>query len=55
MLAITKSDLLDQELIQEIKKELPAGIKTVFISSISQMGIVELKDKLWKMIQDGMD
>ena len=55
MLAITKSDLLDQELTQEIKKELPADIKTVFISSISQIGIVELKDMLWKMIHDGMD
>ena len=55
MLAITKSDLLDQELTQEIKKELPADIKTVFISSISQTGIVELKDMLWKMIHDGMD
>ena len=55
MLAITKSDLLDQELTQEIKKELPADIKTVFISSISQIGIVELKDMIWKMIHDGMD
>lgn len=55
MLAITKCDLLDKELRQEIKKELPAGIKTVFISSISQIGIVELKDMIWKMIHDGMD
>ena len=55
MLAITKFDLLDQELTQEIKKELPADIKTVFISSISQIGIVELKDMIWKMIHDGMD
>ena len=55
MLAITKCDLLDEELRQEIKKELPAGIKTVFISSISQIGIVELKDMIWKMIHDGMD
>jgi len=55
MLAITKCDLLDEELRQEIKKELPTGIKTVFISSISQIGIVELKDMIWKMIHDGMD
>ena len=55
MLAITKCDLLDEELRQEIKKELPAGIKTIFISSISQIGIVELKDMIWKMIHDGMD
>jgi len=55
MLAITKCDLLDEELRQEIKKELPAGIKTAFISSISQIGIIELKDMIWKMIHDGMD
>jgi GTP-binding protein len=55
MLAITKCDLLDEELTQEIKKELPADIKTIFISSISQIGIVELKDMIWKMIHDGMD
>jgi GTP-binding protein len=55
MLAITKCDLLDEELTQEIKKELPTVIKTIFISSISQIGIVELKDMIWKMIHDGMD
>jgi GTP-binding protein len=55
LLAITKCDLLDEELTKEIKKELPAGIKTVFISSISKIGIVELKDMIWKMIHDGMD
>ena len=55
MLAITKCDLLDQELTNEIKKELPTDIKTVFISSVSQIGIVELKDRIWKMIHDGMD
>ena len=55
MLDITKCDLLDEELTQEIKKELPADIKTIFISSISQIGIVELKDMIWKMIHDGMD
>ena len=55
MLAITKCDLLDEELTLEIKKELPTDIKTIFISSISQIGIVELKDMIWKMIHDGMD
>ncbi|MDG1158063.1 MAG: GTPase ObgE [Flavobacteriales bacterium] len=55
LLAITKCDLLDEELTLEIKQELPADIKTVFISSISQKGIIELKDMIWKMIHDGMD
>lgn len=49
MLAVTKSDLLDQELMQEIRQELPP-IKTVFISSISHTGLTELKDELWKLL-----
>lgn len=50
VLAITKSDMLDEELMNEIKKELPQDVETVFISSVSQYGIVELKDKLWAKI-----
>lgn len=47
LLAITKSDLLDQELMDEIKQELPE-IDSVFISSVANMGLLELKDKIWK-------
>ena len=47
VLAITKSDLLDDELIDEIKKDLP-DIPYVFISSVINMGITELKDILWQ-------
>ena len=50
VLAITKSDMLDDELKEEITKELPEGIETVFISSVAQQGITELKDLLWKYI-----
>lgn len=50
LLAISKSDMLDQELIDEIKQELPEGVATVFISSIAQSGLIELKDKLWGML-----
>lgn len=50
ILAITKSDMLDAELIEEIKADLPEGIETVFISSVAGSGIVELKDLLWKHI-----
>ncbi len=50
VLAITKSDMLDDELKEEISKELPQGIETVFISSVAQQGIAELKDLLWKYI-----
>ena len=48
VLAITKSDMLDEELIQALSEDLPEGIPYVFISSITGMGIVELKDLLWK-------
>jgi GTP-binding protein len=47
ILAITKADLLDDELLQELKKELPK-VTSVFISSHSGFGLKELKDKLWK-------
>jgi GTPase len=50
ILAITKCDMLDDELIEELKKELPKDIKTVFISSVSGMGIPELKDLIWTEI-----
>lgn len=49
LLAITKADLLDQELIDEIKLDLPK-IPHVFISSVAQQGILTLKDMLWKEI-----
>ncbi len=52
MLAISKSDMLDDELIHEIKNDLPKGVKTLFISSIAQLGLVELKDSLWEMLND---
>jgi len=49
LLAITKSDLLDEELIEEIKQDLPM-IPTTFISSAAMLGISELKDMIWKEI-----
>ncbi|PCH53511.1 MAG: GTPase ObgE [Flavobacteriaceae bacterium] len=52
LLAISKSDLLDDELKEEIKKELPNGIDTLFISSVAQQGLIELKDTLWKMLNE---
>ena len=48
VLAITKSDMLDDELIEALSEELPEGIPHVFISSITGKGITELKDLLWK-------
>ena len=52
VLAITKCDLLDDELMEEMRHELPDGIETVFISSVAGMGLAELKDMLWRTIND---
>ena len=50
LLAISKADMLDDELKEEITQELPEGVKTLFISSVAQQGLMELKDELWKML-----
>jgi GTP-binding protein len=47
VIAISKSDMLDDELKEAIKKELPPGIPNIFISSITNQGLVQLKDILW--------
>ena len=52
LLAISKSDMLDDELKAEIKKDLPEDVDHIFISAITQVGLTELKDKLWKMLND---
>jgi len=52
LLAISKSDMLDEELQVEIEKELPKDIPHIFISSIAQTGITDLKDRLWDMLND---
>ncbi|MDG1917381.1 MAG: GTPase ObgE [Flavobacteriales bacterium] len=52
ILAISKSDMLDEELIIEIKKELPKDLEYLFISSVAQQGLVELKDLIWKKLND---
>ncbi len=51
ILAITKSDLLDDELKAEIKKDLPK-VPYLFISSVAQQGLMELKDLIWEKIND---
>ena len=50
LLAISKSDMLDDELQEEIKKEMPSGVSFLFFSSVAQIGLQELKDQLWKML-----
>ncbi len=48
VLAVTKSDLLDDELIQMLEEDLPTDLPVVFISAVSGYGINELKDVLWR-------
>jgi GTP-binding protein len=50
VIAISKSDMLDQELMDAIKEEMPAEIPLVFISSLKQEGLQALKDLLWETL-----
>ncbi len=52
VLAVSKSDMLDDELIAEIRPTLPTDIPCVFISAVTGMGLTELKDILWGAITD---
>jgi GTPase len=52
IIAISKSDMLDEELKVAIVKELPSEIPHVFISSITNKGLTELKDLLWKELTE---
>ncbi len=53
LLAITKSDMLDDELKTEMKREVPTELPHVFISSVTNQGITELKDLVWKHLHRG--
>lgn len=50
VLAVTKADLLDEQLLVEMKKDLPAKVPCVFISSHTTLGLLKLKDLLWKQL-----
>lgn len=52
LIAISKSDMLDDDLKQEIAQSLPTDIPHLFISSVSNMGITTLKDMLWNALTD---
>lgn len=52
ILAISKSDMLDEELMEEIARTLPEDVPHVFISSVTGQGITELKDVLWRAVND---
>lgn len=55
IIAISKSDMLDDELKTAISKELPGNIPHLFISSLTQKGLVELKDMLWQVLNKKND
>ena len=55
LLAISKSDMLDEELKSELISEIPKDLPHVFISSLDQTGLTELKDKLWEMLNQSID
>jgi GTP-binding protein len=50
VIAVSKSDMLDEELTAAIIKELPENIPHIFISSVTGKGIMELKDLLWSIL-----
>lgn|SRR5690554_3174119 len=55
LIVISKSDMLDAELIAEMRLDLDeefAGVPYMFISSVAQIGLTELKDRLWAMLND---
>jgi len=52
ILAISKSDLLDDELTKAIRKELPKDLPHIFISSVAQTGLDKLKDMIWAKLQE---
>ena len=50
ILAITKCDLLDEELLNELSQEFPSDVEVICMSSVSNQGIIKLKDILWNSI-----
>jgi GTPase len=50
IIAISKSDMLDEELKAEIEQQLPKNIPHIFISSVTQQNLQPLKDLLWKAL-----
>lgn len=52
LLAVTKCDMLDEELIEQMHSELPEGVPSIFISSVTGLNITQLKDMLWAALQE---
>lgn len=52
LLAVTKCDMLDEELIEQMRSELPEEVPSIFISSVTGLNITQLKDMLWAALQE---
>ncbi len=50
LLAITKCDLIDDEMQELLRPNLPEGIEAIFISAVTEYHLMELKDKLWNLL-----
>ena len=55
ILALTKCDLIDEELQELLEEELPEDVPYLFISSVAQIGIDRLKDVLWETVNTFRD
>lgn len=55
LLAITKADLIDEEMEEWIRPTLPTDVETVFISAVTGKGLTKLKDILWRMLNEAVD
>jgi GTP-binding protein len=54
LLAITKCDMLDNLMIEQMKANVPQNIQSLFISSVSGKGIQELKDLIWNTLNSNV-
>ena len=52
LLAISQCDMLDDELMEQMKEHLPAGVRYTFISSVAGLNMTELKDMLWEALHE---
>ena len=55
ILAITKADRVDEELKELLKPEIPKDVPHIYISAVAQIGLMELKDMIWRTINEGVN
>ncbi|MBE0642260.1 MAG: GTPase ObgE, partial [Bacteroidales bacterium] len=55
MLAVTKADIMDTGMLEELRPSLPKEVPSLFISSVSGLNIERLKDRIWALLNDQED